>query len=493
MGINYFFDSKFKNLTNIMIHFLQKIFITLTLLTLTQKIYAQNLTISEPINVFNAESYALSAKINDRFLFFYWHAELLTVNALDNNLRNIWQKEINIEKKYEVKILDVIPNKISFNVIARMRKRNYTYIKVLKFDGQAKLLDSATVCSWKESLNESETELFISDDKRVVVALNPNYYNENITCAFSLDSLRPIWKVKWKSKNPDFDDRKQQWLVTNDGKTFLFTDENSPSKKARQFDVLQFNTNQTVSDFKINTGEIIANNTLFNFDNKNKKLIAVGCYSNKNNGHNNGTFYLSIPENNTIQAHWQITPFTDEFVTSYIGKKVTDNKGVDDLKVQRIINRSDGGVVALIEKTRITERTTAGSNNTNTIIRNGHTYDFYCDNLFSLSLDSLGTKEWSQVYVKHQVSQDDDARFSSFFIMRSPTSLRLIFNEDVERNTNVYEYVIKNGGEVDRHVVLNTEAKDIYLRIRDAVQFASNEILIPSEGNKSVKLVKISW
>lgn len=474
-------------------NFLQKIFFVLTLLMLSKTISAQKLTISEPIKIFNAESYALSPKINDRFLFFYWHEELLTVNALDNNLRNVWQKEINVEKKYDVKILDVIPNKISFNVIARMRKRGNTYIKVLKFDGQAKLLDSSTVCTWKDGLNESETELFISDDKRVVVAFNPNFYKENISCAFSLDSLKPIWAIKWKSKNHEFDENFQQWLVTNDGKTFFFTDENSPSKKARQFDVLEFNNNQTVSDFKINTGEIIVNNTLFTFDNKNKKLISVGCYANKNNGHNNGTFFLSIPENNTTQARWQITPFTDEFVTSYTGKKVTDNKGIDDLKVQRIINRSDGGVLAFVEKTRITARATAGSYNTNTVIRNGKTYDYYFDNLFSIALDSAGAKEWSQVYVKHQVSQDDDARFSSFFSMRSPSSIRLIFNEEVERNTNVYEFIIKNGGEVDRHVVLNTEAKDIYLRICDAVQISSNEILIPSEDNKNIKLVKITW
>ena len=474
-------------------HFSRILFFVFILIAFTKSISAQKLIISEPINIFNAESYSLSAKINDRFLFFYWHAELLSINALDNNLRNIWQKEITIEKKYDVKILDVIPNKISFNVIARMRKRGNTYLKVLKFDGQAKLLDSSTVCTWKQPLNESETELFISEDKRVVVALNPNAYNENITCAFSLDSLRPIWSLKWKTKNRDFDDNTPQWLVTNEGKAFLFTDENSITKKARQFDVLQFNNSQTISDFKLKTGEIIANHTLFSFDNKNKKLIAVGCYANKNNGHNNGTFFLSMPENNIAQGHWLLTPFTDEFVTFYTGKKVTDNKGIDDLKVQCVINRSDGGVLAFVEKTRITARDRSGSYNTNTIIRNTSTYEYHCDNLFSISMDSSGTKEWSQVYVKHQVSQDDDARFSSFYVMRTASSLRLIFNEEIERNTNVYEFIIKNGGEVDRHVVLNTEAKDIYLRIRDAMQTASNEILIPSEGNKNIKLVKITW
>ena len=151
-----------------MYHFFIKIFIVFGFLSTISNSTAQQLTVSEPINIFRDESYAFSAKINDRYLFFSWHEAYLSVNSLDNGLRSIWQKDITIDKKYDVKILDVIPSKLSFCVIARMRKKGNNFIKVLKFDGQAKLLDSSTVCIWKTQLNEPEIETFISDDKRVM-------------------------------------------------------------------------------------------------------------------------------------------------------------------------------------------------------------------------------------------------------------------------------------------------------------------------------------
>ncbi len=475
-------------------YFNVKVFLTVIAIFYLFSLSAQKLIVSEPISILNDESYAFSPKINDRFLFFSWHAEFLSVNSLDNGLRSVWQKDITIEKKYDVKILDVVANKLSFCVVARLRKKGNNFIKVLKYDGQAKLLDSATVCFWKEQLNDPELETFQSDDKRVMMVLNPGYFNDSQAVAFSLDSLKPIWNIKWKAKS-DYDDHFKQWLITNEGKAFLFNEEPGPTRKQKQFDVLVFNNSQSVGNFKITTGELYTTHALFSFDNRNKKLISVGGYSNKNNFRINGIFYLSIPEINTTQAVWQITPFTDDFATSFTGRKVTDNKGLEDLKVQQIINRSDGGVIAFVEKIRTADRTAGSSSPFGGVggSRIYHAVDYYYDNMFSISLDSAGNKEWSQVYVKHQVSQDDEGRYSSFYVMRTPSALRLIFNEDVARNTNVYDFTIKNGGEIDRHVVLNTEAKDLYLRFRDALQIGSNEILIPSEGSKNIKLVKIQW
>ena len=94
---------------------------------------------------------------------------------------------------------------------------------------------------------------------------------------------------------------------------------------------------------------------------------------------------------------------------------------------------------------------------------------------------------------KKQYSQDDNAAFSSFFLLKTPTALRLIFNDEIRNENTVSEYVIRGDGNFDRNSVMSTESQNIRLRFRDALQVDANALIIPSERRNRLRLVLLEY
>jgi hypothetical protein len=53
----------------------------------------------------------------------------------------------------------------------------------------------------------------------------------------------------------------------------------------------------------------------------------------------------------------------------------------------------------------------------------------------------------------------------------------------------VSEYNLNSVGENERHSVMNTAGQELYLRFHDGV----NEVIVPSEDRRRIKLVKIQF
>jgi len=83
--------------------------------------------------------------------------------------------------------------------------------------------------------------------------------------------------------------------------------------------------------------------------------------------------------------------------------------------------------------------------------------------------------------------------FSSYFLFKTPSRLRIIYNDEIKRNNTVSEYVMDPLGNFERNSLLSTEYQKLKLRFRDAVQTSSNTLLVPSERNFKLSLVKIEY
>ena len=170
-----------------------------------------------------------------------------------------------------------------------------------------------------------------------------------------------------------------------------------------------------------------------------------------------------------------------------------------DLKVQDIVHRLDGGILAIIEQAKIIERrSTPTMTNTGRFLGGGAAalglaMDYFYENVLVMSISPTGEAQWRSIFHKKQISQDDDARFSSYFLAKTPTALRFLFNDEVERSTTVSEFVLNGAGEGERHAIMNTQGQDLFLRFRDALQIAANEIIVPSDDRRRVRLVKIQY
>jgi hypothetical protein len=189
--------------------------------------------------------------------------------------------------------------------------------------------------------------------------------------------------------------------------------------------------------------------------------------------------------------------FDDEFVSALLGKKTTENKGLQDIKIQEIVHRKDGGILAIFEQVRLVERRIASTQGVGRYIGRNDALslamDYYHDNFFAFSIDTDGSIHWKSIFYKKQSSQDDDGRYSSYGLVKTPASLRFLFNDEIERSTTVSEYTLNSKGENERHSIMNTAGQELYLRFHDGVQTGANEFIVPSEDRRRVRLVKIQF
>jgi hypothetical protein len=458
---------------------------------------AQTLSISEEIYIGNAEGYGIIGKMNDRILFFSLDDNKVKVKSFDTKLHKVWDRDIEPDRKNQSKVLEVLGSRQDFNVIYQYRKKGHNYIKAHKYDAQVKLLDSITLKDWGKDLISPTLKTVYSEDRKVILVYEIVGNDHINALAVSFDSLRPIWYKSFDFKNWDYDrDNYSQIIISNQAEAFFIKEEENRGGSLERHRVLvkRFTENED-KEFDISLKDVYGIDMKFGFDNANQRLMGAGVYSAKNFTRAQGYYTLTVtPQYKDYKITYQL--FDDAFVSAVVGKKVTDNKGLNDLTVREIVHKRDGGMLAIYEQVREIERQTNPAMSGRMWFRGdkirGAT-DYYYDNILAVSVTNTGVTDWKSIFYKKQMSQDDDARFCSYFLVKTPSALRFQFNDEVERATTVSEYVLNGIGENERHTIFNTEGQNVSLRFRDAMQVAANEVIVPSDDRRRVRLVKILY
>jgi hypothetical protein len=474
----------------------KRIHLILILFSIVSFLKAQTLSISDEIYIGNSEGYGIIGKMNDKIMFFNLDDYKVKIKAFDTKLHKIWEKDIEPDRKNQSKVLEVLGSKQDFNVIYQFRKKGHNYIKVHKYDGQVKLLDSITIRDWGKDLVSPTFKTAYSEDKKIFL-IYESVGNDHVNAlAISLDSLHPLWYKSFDYKNWDYDNNFSQVLINNQAEAFFIKEEDNRGGSIEKHRILikRFNAGAD-KEFEIPLKDIYGLDVKFSYDNINQRLIATGLYSAKNFVRAQGYYMISVtPQYTDYKITYQL--FDDAFVTAIVGKKTTDNKGLNDLSVREIVHKRDGGILAIYEQVREIERQTNPNISSRLWFKGDRlrgATDYYYDNVLAISISSNGTTDWKSIFYKKQMSQDDEARFCSYFLVKTPSALRFQFNDEVERATTVSEYVLNGIGENERHTIFNTEGQNVSLRFRDAMQVAANEVIVPSDDRRRVKLVKIQY
>ena len=113
--------------------------------------------------------------------------------------------------------------------------------------------------------------------------------------------------------------------------------------------------------------------------------------------------------------------------------------------------------------------------------------------MFVISIHPDGKTHWKTILHKKQYSQDDDGIYSSFFLFKTPSNLRFLFNDEIRYENTVSEYVLNGVGAYERKSLLSTANLDLRLRFRDAMQVSAQELIVPSERRNRLRLVKLQY
>lgn len=470
------------------------------LLLLTTLVTAQTVTISEPISIRSDMTYDIIGRMNGNTLVFRDKMNSWEVQCFNERLELSWNQEIELDKR-RPDVIGIVPHPADdqFTVLYSKRDHGEVIIKAHRYDAAANLQDSTRLFSLGKVFYTPSLRLVYSEDRsKALVYFVEN--NRDVT-AISLDLVNQsfLWTHKMRPERMEYPRDWRQLLVDNDGDMHLVLerDNRRSQREKHHYQVFRYglNSGKMMKIFEVPLEGKLTYDVYFDYDNLNDQLVAGGLWANENPARSEGYFYLRVdpwkPDNPLLTFH----DFNDEFVADLIEKSPEKAaKGLTDARVQQVVLRRDGGLLILGERVRVFER--AGSRtarNIGGVPGPRYITDHYYEDLFVISVHPDGREHWRKVLHKKQYSQDDNAIFSSFFLAKTPSALRLLFNDDIQPETAVSEYIIGAGGMTDRNAVFSTEDQNLRLRFRDAVQIAANELVVPSERRSRLRLVRVRY
>ncbi|MBK9339141.1 MAG: hypothetical protein IPM98_22445 [Lewinellaceae bacterium] len=448
---------------------------------------------SEPIALRNDYGYELIGRMKDRILLFRDKYDEFEVQAFDNSMRMSWSRKLEDIDKNGTQILAVIGGKNDFSVVFKQRRRGITTLHLHKYDAGANRIDSTTIKHYGERMfSPPAIDVIQSEDRTCIVATNTAERARMETVCFRLDKMAVLWDKVVQLDDVYHDSNIRAMTVSNAGDFFMVTELNNRRNRldAHEYQILHL---QAVADraVRVPMPEFMTNDARFVYDNLNRSLVGAGFYADKNRERSNGVFYVRVPQ--TGQPTLRYETFSDKVISILRGKDVEeDNKGVNYANVQQIILRQDGGALLVAERYHEIQRGTSAARG---FWRDGMrlVMDYYYDDLLLVAIGPDGTPHWTTILHKKQYSQDDDATFSSFFLMRSPDRLHLLFNDEIKYENTCSEYIVNAVGDFDRNSLTNTFGQNLRLRFRDALQLNANECLVPSEFRNKLRLVLLKF
>lgn len=463
---------------------------------------SQEITISAEVPLRSDQSYSIIGKFKEKLLLYRDKGSEFEIQAFNNDMLGLsWTKELELDKK-RPEVLDVLGLEDYFYVMYKYKSKGNSIIKVHKYNEAANLVDSAVVFNYGKRFYSPDPELIYSESKKTILIYFTEYFTNIEVAVFSLEKMELLWNNEFKPKDLNFGTDFYQMLVDNEGGMHMVMNRDNDrykKDKPHHFEFMyQPPTDVSTTTFSVELESKLSYDAFFKIDNLNRTIVGCGMHSAKNKGRTQGYYFMKIPYEDPQNHTLSFYEFKQEFMEQLVDKKVKVTKGLFDVGIQDIVLRRDGGAVLICEQLKNFERNSGTNNNLNTTRSyynarevGRYAVDHYYEDLFLFSIHPDGEHHWEEILHKKQFSQDDDAAFSSFFLVKTPRKLRLVYNDEIRNENTVSEYTIEGSGTFDRNSIMNTASQDLRLRFRESKQVAANEIIVPSERKSKLKLVRM--
>lgn len=455
----------------------------------------QTVTVSQEVLLREDRSYDVVGDEQGDVLLLLNKGNKLKVQGYDNQMKRRWEKDIEFDRK-NADVLKVASLGRDFCVIYQYRIKGDLILKAQRYNPAANLIDSATIKVFQSTFLIPSFNIELSENKKVALIWQVRQQNDISALSFDLGEMTLIWERSFMPENLIMYRDFQQMLVDNSGNMYLILnkDNQTARNKSHYLEIFDYGLiTERLRRYVVSMEDYLTFDVLFSFDNLNNTLTAGGLYAKSNPTRAEGFYYLRIPQANVEDQFLSFHPFDLDFVNILLEKEKAKNKGIPEVSVQHIVLRKDGGIILIVEQNKSLNRGSGVPSGYFSRRSYRSIIDYYYDDIFLISIHPTGEVHWMDILHKKQYSQDDDAIYSSFFLAKTPTALRLIFNDEIKSESIVSEYVIRADGKYDRKAVMNTERKDLMLRLRDAVQISATEVIIPSERRSRLKLVRVAY
>ncbi|TVQ43014.1 MAG: hypothetical protein EA362_12150 [Saprospirales bacterium] len=450
-------------------------------------------TVSDGIGIRSDDHFRIIGNVNQTTALLTIKNQQLELHAFDRNLRLKSSVEVDIIRRNS-RIIASTQGENSFFLFSQKRDGQDIDIYYWEFDENLKLIDSSSIVSASHLMGYSVFYATISDDfSKILFFRSDNNTNLQVVC-YDIQEKEVIWTQNLQLEGnlrQDF----RQMLVSNMGEMVLVLKQKERGfrRGGILYEFIHLHPDGKLNNQSIEMETRLPGSERFVIDHKNRKISGGGVYYERNAGRAEGQFTLFLKMDNSLSYTFNYHPFSVDILAAFSERNI-NRAAVIELQVQDIMLRQDGGVIIFSEINKTFERRPTYSQRglSRTMGRSIWT-DHHLEDVLISSFDGIGELDWFEVLYKKQISHDDGALFSSYFIVESPNFLRLIYNDEISGNSTVSEFLLAANGFSERKNVMNTEHQNVKLRFRNAYQISTNEIIIPSESSSRLRLLRIKY
>ncbi|MDH3648404.1 MAG: hypothetical protein OEQ53_01920 [Saprospiraceae bacterium] len=457
-------------------------------------LFGQTVTVSDELNLKSEFVYDVLGKYDNDILLVRDGINEFDVQCFDKDMFMSWTIEENLDSRRS-RIIDIVSREKGFNVIYSDEWKDTLMVKSRFYDPRARLEYTDTVAVYKRGLIRPKFRFVKSEDRNLF--LMTEVENERIISAFAYDfnGRQVLWQSQFDFSDINFREDYRKTILTNNGLLFLIFEKDNYRFRKEDHSIEIFRFDQDRNQFDLVSfplPEFTTYDAFFKYDNLNQQLTLVGLYSDRNTGTTDGIFHITVKGEDFNVHNVATVSYNDELLADFHGKYNPKKESLQNLDVQDLIFREDGGILLIVEENKEYERLSYGSRR-DYYGSTRFSVDYYYEDIVLISIHPDGNSHWQKLLPKRQYSNDDDAAFSSYFLFSNPAHIRILYNDEIRNENTVSEYILNASGDITRRSLMSTDNQKLKLQIKNAVQVSANELVIPSVRGKRLKLVRLRY
>jgi hypothetical protein len=424
------------------------------------------------------------------------------ITCFNNNLTIKWSKKIEpLNETEKLETISIINGQVALVKSYFSEKENKLNIQISRLDENGVELKNpqpAGSILFSKGSNLDKIKVIASSDNQLYAILqNEKLQNGQqrlhgiivktdytIFRQFAID-------ISYPEKNFNY----ENWLLSDRGDFILeasyYSKEDNEKRKrwdAYKLFVSSYNGNMA-QEYAINTSNVELNGSAIAYDKINQKLVLAGFYTDKAIG-KSGIVYATLKLNGTDSLHIIRQPISESTLSRMLAGQNLDRSyaGIENLNIEKLILRNDGGVVMVSEISYVTDYSYFDYFTQN-YIRN---YEYHFNNVIALSVNADGTIDWDAVLRKNQVSTNDYGKYASFSLAQTDSDISLIYNTRADRNNAVSYFSIQNNGQSDSKEIIKPEDRILIIPFA-AKQISADELVVPCWNRKKMLMAKFTF
>ena len=397
-----------------------------------------------------------------------------------------------------------------FFMVYQFEKKNIVHCMGLKMDGYGKKigepveLDTTKIPFFDD--NKIYSTIYSEDKKKIMVfKIQKKYENLHMVTLLFDDQLQLIKKTRQAIAFDERRDNYREFLLDNEG-NFVFTKDRTPANRDYS-NTLHLVTKAPLEDTftyrAIDLGKKYIDDVKLKIDNLNKRYLLNSFYYNKNRGSVEGLFTYSWDKINERQYISNFIEF-DDSLREEARKDGSLHIAFDDFFIRHVIVKKDGGFLLAAEDYSSQGR----GNNTNPWNRwdylsnpyslssssyyyynpyygyyrpfsnfNNQSTRYFYENIYVVSIDKNGKREWNKIIHKTQYDDDND-NFLSYATVNSGDEIHFLFNAD-NKNQIISDQSITSDGTSKRNPTLRSQERGYQFMTKLSKQVGARLLLVP--------------